>query len=51
VVKGLRSMWRQAAPIVRSVLHGVLVRILLHDDVRRETCLHLDQSTLPRPCC
>lgn len=34
IVKGLKSMWRQAAPIVRTTLHGALVRILMHNDVR-----------------
>lgn len=29
MVKGLKSMWRQAAPIVRSTLTGALIRILL----------------------
>jgi hypothetical protein len=27
VAKGLKSMWRQSAPYVRSVLHGVLQRV------------------------
>ena len=35
IVKGLKSMWRQAAPIVRTTLHGALVRILMEDDIRR----------------
>ena len=34
IVKGLKSMWRQAAPIVRTTLHGALVRILMEDDIR-----------------
>lgn len=34
IVKGLKSMWRQAAPIVRTTLHGALERILMRDDVR-----------------
>lgn len=29
MVKGLKSMWRQAAPIVRRTLHGCLLRILM----------------------
>ena len=29
VVKGLKSMWRQAAPIVRSTLQGSLKRIIM----------------------
>lgn len=33
IVKGLKSMWRQAAPIVRTTLHGSLVRILMKNDV------------------
>jgi len=33
IVKGLKSTWRQAAPIVRTTLHGALVRILMHNDV------------------
>lgn len=33
IVKGLKSMWRQAAPILRTTLHGALVRILMQDDV------------------
>lgn len=33
IVKGLKSMWRQTAPIVRTMLHGSLVRILMEDDV------------------
>jgi len=34
VVKGLKSMWRQAAPIVRTTLHGALVCIIMHNDVQ-----------------
>lgn len=34
IVKGLKSMWRQAAPIVRTVLHGCLIRILMKDDLQ-----------------
>jgi len=34
VVKGLKSMWRQAAPIVRTTLHGALVRIIMYNDVQ-----------------
>ncbi|RMZ54960.1 hypothetical protein APUTEX25_000477, partial [Auxenochlorella protothecoides] len=30
---GLVSMWRQAAPIVRTTLHGVLERIIMRGDV------------------
>ncbi|KAL6767178.1 hypothetical protein ACKKBG_A38930 [Auxenochlorella protothecoides x Auxenochlorella symbiontica] len=33
MVKGLVSMWRQAAPIVRTTLHGVLERIIMRGDV------------------
>jgi hypothetical protein len=29
MVKGLKSMWRQAAPVVRRTLHGCLQRILM----------------------
>lgn len=29
MVKGLKSMWRQAAPVVRRTLHGCLLRILM----------------------
>jgi DNA polymerase delta subunit 1 len=32
-VKGLKSMWRQSAPLLRTTLHGALVRILMRDDV------------------
>ena len=32
IVKGLRSMWRQTAPILRTTLHGCLVRILMQND-------------------
>lgn len=31
--QGLVSMWRQAAPIVRTTLHGVLERIIMRGDV------------------
>ncbi|KAL0056285.1 hypothetical protein WJX82_009537 [Trebouxia sp. C0006] len=33
LVKGLKSMWRQAAPIVRNTLQGALRRIIMQDDV------------------
>eukprot|EP00887_Chlorella_sp_A99_P005178 scaffold1.g5178.t1 len=33
IVKGIRSMWRQAAPIMRTTLHGALVRIIMQGDV------------------
>lgn len=33
MVKGLKSMWRQTAPFLRTLLHGVLVRVLMKDDV------------------
>jgi len=33
IVKGLKSMWRQTAPFLRTILHGSLVRILMKDDV------------------
>jgi len=29
LVKGLKSMWRQAAPIVRNTLQGGLRRIIM----------------------
>ena len=29
MVKGLKSMWRQAPPVVRTTLHGVLLRIVM----------------------
>lgn len=29
LVKGLKSMWRQAAPIVRNTLQGALRRIIM----------------------
>jgi hypothetical protein len=29
MVKGLKSMWRQAPPIVRNTLQGVLARIIM----------------------
>ena len=29
MIKGLKSAWRQAAPIVRTTLHGALTRILM----------------------
>lgn len=29
MVKGLKSMWRQAAPILRTTLQGVLQRIIM----------------------
>ena len=29
MVKGLKSMWRQAPPIVRNTLQGVLTRIIM----------------------
>ncbi|GFR40572.1 hypothetical protein Agub_g1151, partial [Astrephomene gubernaculifera] len=32
LVKGVRSMWRQSAPLVSDVLQGCLQRILMHDD-------------------
>ena len=34
VVKGVRSMWRQAAPIVRTTLHGALQKIVMEGDAR-----------------
>lgn len=34
IVKGLKSMWRQTAPILRTTLHGALVRIIMQEDVR-----------------
>lgn len=34
MVKGLKSMWRQAAPIVRSTLQGALQRIIMQDNVK-----------------
>ncbi|KAK9810365.1 hypothetical protein WJX72_009511 [[Myrmecia] bisecta] len=34
MVKGLKSMWRQAAPVVRNVLQGSLRRIIMQDDVK-----------------
>jgi DNA polymerase delta subunit 1 len=33
IVKGLKSMWRQTAPFLRTLLHGSLVKILMHNDV------------------
>jgi DNA polymerase delta subunit 1 len=33
IVKGLKSMWRQTAPFLRTILHGSLVRILMENDV------------------
>ena len=32
LVKGLKSMWRQSAPLVSTVLHSCLERVLMHDD-------------------
>ncbi|KAF5833190.1 DNA polymerase family B-domain-containing protein [Dunaliella salina] len=32
-VKGVKSMWRQSAPIVQNCLQGVLERMLLHEDI------------------
>ena len=29
MVKGLKSMWRQAPPVVRNTLQGVLTRIIM----------------------
>ena len=33
LVRGIRSMWRQTAPFLRSTLHGCLVRILMQQDI------------------
>ncbi|KAK9916419.1 hypothetical protein WJX75_002409 [Coccomyxa subellipsoidea] len=33
MVKGLKSMWRQAPPIVRNTLQGVLARIIMQEDM------------------
>lgn len=33
IVKGLKSMWRQTCPILRTTLHGCLVRILMQEDI------------------
>ena len=33
IVKGLKSMWRQTAPIVSTILHMSLVKILMENDV------------------
>ena len=34
MVKGLKSMWRQAPPIVRNTLQGVLTRIIMQVALR-----------------
>ncbi|KAI3433870.1 hypothetical protein D9Q98_003673 [Chlorella vulgaris] len=34
ICKGLKSMWRQTAPVLRKALHGALVRILMEDNLR-----------------
>lgn len=36
MVKGLKSMWRQAPPIVRNTLQGVLTRIIMQ--VSSQSC-------------
>lgn len=33
LVKGVRSMWRQSAPIVQNTLHGCLERLIMHQDI------------------
>lgn len=33
IVKGLRSMWRQTAPFLRFLINGVLVRVIMGNDV------------------
>lgn len=38
MVKGLKSMWRQAPPIVRNTLQGVLTRIIMQVTPRALTC-------------
>jgi len=38
MVKGLKSMWRQAAPILRTTLQGVLHRILVEVDQHCHGC-------------
>ena len=41
MVKGLKSMWRQAAPVVRRTLHGCLQRILMQARICRGARLRL----------
>ncbi len=36
LVKGLKSMWRQAAPIVRNTLQGALRRIIMQVTIKQE---------------
>ena len=38
MVKGLKSMWRQAPPIVRNTLQGVLTRIIMQVMICALTC-------------
>ena len=38
MVKGLKSMWRQAPPIVRNTLQGVLTRIIMQVALRALSC-------------
>lgn len=38
MVKGLKSMWRQAPPIVRNTLQGVLTRIIMQVALRALRC-------------
>ncbi|GMH36104.1 hypothetical protein BSKO_03972 [Bryopsis sp. KO-2023] len=37
VVKGLKSMWRQAPPVVRNTLQGAITQILMEGDVTLAT--------------
>ena len=44
LVKGLKSMWRQAAPIVRNTLQGALRRIIMQVTITREKQEIFDSS-------
>ncbi|GFH25722.1 DNA polymerase delta catalytic subunit, partial [Haematococcus lacustris] len=43
LVKGVRSMWRQSAPIVQQVLGGALRRILMDQDIPAATAFAQEQ--------
>jgi hypothetical protein len=52
ICKGVKSMWRQTAPILRTTLHGALERILMRDDLRYScTAKALYRTASANTCC
>ena len=52
MVKGLKSMWRQAPPIVRSTLQGVLTRIIMQVTCPLSQPMHIcTKSGCTKPGC